>query len=130
MTRVTKYLYPWVLQGLYSGGWEDLTQEDDVREIRARRREYVNGEGGVYRIRRRRVPNPQWTGLTPAPRYKVVRYYRNRPGVQFVIASRLTLDQAQAYCRDPETSSSTATSEAAARRTKRYGPWFVGYEQH
>lgn len=59
--------------------------------------------------------------------YRIVRMYqRDRP--PRVLKSGLTLDQAQAHCSDPETSSSTATSPTARRRTARYGPWFDGYE--
>lgn len=41
----------------------------------------------------------------------------------------LTLDEAQAICRDPETSSSTCKSAAAKRRTAAIGRWFYGYEK-
>jgi hypothetical protein len=60
--------------------------------------------------------------------YRIVRMFRDssrRP----VIVKGLTLEQAQAHCRDRETSSSTATSRAALKRTASYGPWFDGYEQ-
>jgi hypothetical protein len=44
-----------------------------------------------------------------------------------VLKRGLSLEQAQAICRDPETSSSTTTS---AKHLKRYGSkWFVGYEE-
>jgi len=60
--------------------------------------------------------------------YKIVRCYMNG-GHQFRTVKRgLTLEQAQAHCRNPETSSKTATSAAARRRTKTRGPWFDGYE--
>lgn len=54
--RATKYEYLWVLQGNYGygHGWEDLTAEETWREIRNRRREYVENEGGSYRIIKRR----------------------------------------------------------------------------
>jgi hypothetical protein len=63
--------------------------------------------------------------------YNVVRFYRDRPGHyrRRVILRGVTLGQAQRHCQDPETSSSTATSAAGKRRTKRYGPWFDGYEE-
>jgi hypothetical protein len=54
--------------------------------------------------------------------YKIVRYYHR--GGKRTIARGLTLAQAQRHCRNPETSSRTATSAAARRRTARVGPWF------
>lgn len=61
--------------------------------------------------------------------YDVVRFYFNRPGYTRTIEERLTLEEAQAHCSDPETSSSTAKSPAARARTRRLGPWFDGYRQ-
>lgn len=59
--------------------------------------------------------------------YKIVRHYRDRWPNRRTIRRGLTLAEAQAHCEDPETSSSTATSAAARRRTERVGPWFDGY---
>jgi hypothetical protein len=59
--------------------------------------------------------------------YRVVRMYRDRPGRRTII-QRCTLEEAQAHCRDPETSSSTCTTTEGKRRTRRLGPWFDGYE--
>lgn len=64
--------------------------------------------------------------------YKIVRHfytpgregYRNR-----VIRTGLTLEEAQAHCKDPETASKTATSARVARYTAKRGPWFDGYEE-
>ena len=62
--------------------------------------------------------------------YKIVRmYFRNRGSGNRVIARGLTLEEAQAHCSNPETSSRTATSAAAKQRTKTLGPWFDGYEE-
>jgi hypothetical protein len=58
--------------------------------------------------------------------YKIVRFYKAGPGR--TIRRGLTLEQAQAHCRNPETSSRTATSTAARRRTAARGPWFDGYD--
>ena len=59
-------------------------------------------------------------------RYKIVRgYFR---GGRRVIERGLSLEQAQAHCQDPETSSRTCTKARNVRRTKQRGPWFDGYE--
>ena len=58
--------------------------------------------------------------------YKVIRMYFN--GGSRVIKKRLTLEEAQAHCRDEETSSSTCTNSAGKARTKRLGAWFDGYD--
>lgn len=62
-----------------------------------------------------------------AETYKIVRFYRDRPGYRYTIKRRLTLEEAQAHCRDPQTSSSTAKGKAARERTALHGPWFDGY---
>lgn len=60
--------------------------------------------------------------------YKIVRmYFEGRSNRK--VKGGLTLEQAQAHCRDPETSSRTATSRAGIRRTEMFGPWFDGYEK-
>lgn len=59
--------------------------------------------------------------------YRIVRMYFK--GGKRTIASGLTLEEAQAHCRDKETSSSTCTSSAGLARTRRKGPWFDGYEK-
>lgn len=61
--------------------------------------------------------------------YKVQRLYRNRPGYRRTLDRGLTLAEAQAHCKNPETSSSTATSRAAKARTRRQGPWFDCYTE-
>lgn len=59
--------------------------------------------------------------------YRIVRHYLNHP--RRVVRRGLTLEQAQEHCRDPESSSKTATGAAARRVTRRMGPWFDGYEE-
>jgi hypothetical protein len=61
--------------------------------------------------------------------YRVVRVYFNRPGRKRTILDRVTLEQAQAHCADPETSSSTCKSAANKARTRRLGPWFDCYDE-
>lgn len=59
--------------------------------------------------------------------YHIVRHYMNSSNR--VIKRGLTLEEAQAHCKDPETSSRTATSSKARQRTKSRGPWFDGYSE-
>lgn len=58
--------------------------------------------------------------------YKIIRMFYSGKGR--VVAKGLTLAEAQAWCRDPETSSRTCTEAAGRLRTKLSGPWFDGYE--
>lgn len=57
--------------------------------------------------------------------YKIIRHYFN--GDRRTIKTGLTLAEAQAHCRDPETSSRTCTKYAGRQRTKHHGHWFDGY---
>jgi len=59
--------------------------------------------------------------------YKIIRHYFR--GGKRTINTGLTLEQAQAHCRNPETSSSTCTSSAGRARTRKVGQWFDGYEE-
>jgi hypothetical protein len=59
--------------------------------------------------------------------YKIVRMYQDGP--PRTIKRGLTLEQAQAHCRDPETSSSTCKKPHNVRRTRERGPWFDGYTE-
>lgn len=59
--------------------------------------------------------------------YKIVRHYA-RDGKR-VVKRGLTLEQAQAHCRNPETSSRTCTLARNVRRTRTRGPWFDGWTE-
>jgi hypothetical protein len=59
--------------------------------------------------------------------YKIVRFYMSRKHPNKTIKRGLTRDEALMHCKDPETSSRTATSEVALKHTEEYGPWFDGY---
>ena len=59
--------------------------------------------------------------------YHIVRHYVG--GGHRTIKTGLTLEQAQAHCKDPNTSSSTAHSAAGKARTRRIGQWFDGYQK-
>jgi hypothetical protein len=68
-----------------------------------------------------------WAGSSD--RYRIVRHYFNAEPNHRTIDTGLTLEEAQAWCSNPETSSSTATSSAARARTRRLGAWFDGYQK-
>ena len=59
--------------------------------------------------------------------YKIVRMYFK--GGKRTIDTGLTLEEAQAHCRNPETSSKTCTTAAGHARTRKHGAWFDGYEK-
>ena len=61
--------------------------------------------------------------------YKIVRFYGDFAGHKRTVVTGLTLDEAQAHCQDPETSSSTCQRPENKSRTKLMGPWFDGYEE-
>ena len=61
-------------------------------------------------------------------KYKIVRmFFEGYPDQ--IIKRGLTLEAARAWCRDPETSSSTAKSKHAQRRLEKYGEWFDGFAE-
>lgn len=59
-------------------------------------------------------------------KYKIVRLYKDSYRKR-VIRRKLTLEDAQAHCSNPETSSSTATGSTAKSRTRRVGAWMDTY---
>ncbi len=61
--------------------------------------------------------------------YRIIRMFARKASSRRGLPTGLTLEQAQAHCRDLNTSSSTAWKTSAIQRTKRYGPWFDGYEK-
>lgn len=61
--------------------------------------------------------------------YRLLRFYFRDEYDTEILRRGLTLEEAQAHCKDPETSSTTAQSETAQSRTAERGPWFDGYEQ-
>lgn len=64
--------------------------------------------------------------------YKIVRmYFKGGTGTiqRRTVQTGLTVEEAQAHCRDPETSSSTCTSYVGRQRTKKVGEWFDAYEE-
>lgn len=62
--------------------------------------------------------------------YKIVRMYYNGKRSHTVRGKTgLYLEEAQAHCADPETSSRTCTNAAGKARTRAYGHWFDGYTE-
>lgn len=59
--------------------------------------------------------------------YKIVRMYLN--GNKRTIKRGLTLEEARAWCHDPETNSRTATGIKAMKRAAERGPWFDAYSE-
>jgi hypothetical protein len=57
--------------------------------------------------------------------YKIVRFYMHKG--KRVIERGLTLEEARAHCKDPQSSSKTAKDRDAY--TRRVGPWFDGFER-
>lgn len=54
--------------------------------------------------------------------YSIVRFYSDNR-VRRVLQTGLTLQEAQAHCQDPETSSQTTTTDDEP------GTWFDGYRE-
>lgn len=107
------------IRGKYNRKFELVCSEDTRAEALKRLKEYQENEPYVA------VKKPQ---AKPA-RYKIVRGFLNEEHARRTIKRGLTLDEAQAHCRNPESSWKTATSVSAKRRTQRKGPWFDGYTQ-
>lgn len=61
--------------------------------------------------------------------YKIIRFYANPKIDNEVIATGLSLEEAQEHCNDPETSSRECEGLEGVLRTSRYGAWFEGYTE-
>lgn len=59
--------------------------------------------------------------------YRIVRMYQSHGNE--IVAEGLTLEEAQAHCHDPETSSRKCTGQEGIERTALKGHWFDGYEE-
>jgi hypothetical protein len=61
--------------------------------------------------------------------YCIVRsYFNDTVHPKEIIAIDLSLEEAQEWCKDPETSSKTCTNKEGVERTEKKGPWFDGYD--
>lgn len=61
--------------------------------------------------------------------YEIVRHYQRDDVENEIIDTVDTLEEAREHCNDPETSSRTATNNAAVALTEKYGDWFDGYRE-
>jgi hypothetical protein len=61
-------------------------------------------------------------------KYKIIRFHKNS-GEQKIIDGDLSLSEAQEWCRDAESSSTTCEDDAGKEYTAQHGPWFDGYEE-
>jgi hypothetical protein len=61
--------------------------------------------------------------------YKIVRLHFEEGVPNRIVDRGLTLEEAQAHCRNKETSSRTCTSPVAKAYTAKFGAWFDGYEE-
>jgi len=59
--------------------------------------------------------------------YKIIRFFKNENKSSRIIRRHLTIEQAQAHCNDPETSSSTCVLAKNRARTRKHGEWFDGW---
>ena len=64
-----------------------------------------------------------------AEQYRIVRFYRGSLPSETIGDGGLTLAEARAWCDNPESSSSTATTPEGVARTALVGDWFDGYEE-
>jgi len=61
--------------------------------------------------------------------YKIERHHFRTDIPTKVIATGLTLKEAQKHCKNPETSSSTCKKPENIEYTAKNGMWFDGYEE-
>lgn len=57
--------------------------------------------------------------------YRIVRHFAS--GQKRTILDRLSLEEARAHCKDPNSSSKTCTDKVGKARTRKSGPWFDAY---
>jgi hypothetical protein len=112
------------VQGLYSDRkWDYIVSEDTREEAEETLADYDRNEPGV----RHRIKKVDDVDPDVEVTYKIVRNFEDDDLDKEVIKRGLTLEEAQAHCEDPETSSSTATGVLEVELTERVGRWFDGY---
>ena len=84
-------------------------------------------DGKIRRLMREHGSDRDSAGRSA--RYRVIRAFADHGATASrEIATGLTIEQAQAHCKDPETSSTTCTSPEGQSLTLEMGPWFDSYE--
>jgi hypothetical protein len=62
--------------------------------------------------------------------YVIKRFYRDDSDLNGeIIETGLTLEEARAHCKDPETSSGTCSTQEGLKRLREHGPWYDGYDE-
>jgi hypothetical protein len=121
----------WQIETKTSKGWEFFSSDDDGEDEGAAREELARtmraDPANTYRMQY--VPDADEEEDEKPATYKIVRGYFDDDLEREVIATGLTLEEAQAHCEDPETSSRTATSPEGVARTELHGPWFDRYTE-
>jgi hypothetical protein len=64
----------------------------------------------------------------PDATYRIIRHYKDDHPNK-TMDTGLSLKEAQAWCKDPETSSSKCKEKKNVEHTEKYGAWFDGYEE-
>lgn len=62
-------------------------------------------------------------------KYHLVRFYAHLSPVILNKGRTVSLEDAKAHCKNPETSSQTCKTKKALEHTRRMGPWFDGYHE-
>ncbi len=67
--------------------------------------------------------------MTEEKTFTVYCFYAARDLEHTIVSTNLTLKEAQAICKNPETSSRTCKGHNAKMKTEQFGPWFYGYTE-
>lgn len=64
-----------------------------------------------------------------AETYKITRFFKSSKPSAKIIKKGLTIEQAQQWCKDPESSSITCKQILNVVDTEERGNWFDGYDK-
>lgn len=106
-----------------------VSKDWDKKNIVRARQRILRGWSGPSHEAAYTLPKRKRAKRNPfGDKYKIVRMFQDPNKRSRTIKRGLTLEEAQAHARDPETSSSTCTSARCKRYTRTHGDWFDGYE--